>query len=233
MASFKLPLEANVMLKTYSFNNKYDHIYYFNYLIAEVLNFKDQFNICLNDLNEFDASLTTDSHVEVLRFEVLSRRKDGLLRFLCNLLGDETKGALSFKRYRKRLKKDCPKYGITLPDLPTSISTQLNELNQLRNWSLHYPESLVISQKELLQHPIERIDVILNVRYRFYDREYLTKMIEELNGLSEYFEDIFSQMITDYELLIGQKVHISKIPLRTKEYALMQQVAMSWEIQNS
>lgn len=60
---------------------------------------------------------------------------------------DETKGALSFKRYRKRLKKDCPKYGITLPDLPTSISTQLNELNQLRNWSLHYPESLVISQK--------------------------------------------------------------------------------------
>ena len=58
-------------------------------------------------------------------------------------------------------------------------------------------------------------------------------MIEELNGLSEYFEDIFSQMITDYELLIGQKVHISKIPLRTKEYGLMQQVAMSWEIQNS
>lgn len=116
MASFKLPLEASVMLKTYSFNNKYDHIYYFNYLIAEVLNFKDQLNICLNDLNEFDASLTTDSHVEVLRLEALLRRKDGLLRFVCNLLGDETKGALSLKRYRKRLKKDCPKYGITLPD---------------------------------------------------------------------------------------------------------------------
>ncbi|MEQ1308030.1 hypothetical protein [Acinetobacter bereziniae] len=220
-------------LKFYIFNNKYDHLYYFNYLIQEVLNFKDQFNVCLNDMIELERSLSKDSKITTLQFEALSRRKDGILRFLCNLLGDETKGALSFKKYRKRLKKDCPKYGITLPELPASISTQLNELNQLRNWSLHYPESLVISEKELLQHPIERIDVILNVRYRFYDKEYLTKMIEELNVLSEYFEDIFSQMLNDYELLIGQKVHITKIPLMTKEYAHMQQVARSWEIQNS
>lgn len=218
-------------LRHYSFNSKYDHVYYFNYLIEEVLNYKDQFNTCLNELIELNNSLNVDN-IEVLQYEALSRRKDGILRFLCNLLGDETKGALSFRKYRKKLKKDAPKYGITLPELPNSISSQLNFLNQLRNWSLHYPESLVIASKELLQGEIRR-DLILRVNYKFYEKEYLTKMVEELSGLNNCFEDIFNQMIQDYELLIGQKVSIIKSPIAIKKYDLMEPVSASWGMQNS
>lgn len=220
------------MLKTYSFNSKYDHVYYFNYLIQEVLNFKDQFDSCVKDLNLLESSLDEGAPIPILEFEVISRRKDGILRFLCNLLGDETKGAISFKKYRKKLKKDASKYAITLPELPASISAQLNELNQLRNWSLHYPESLLVAERALLQDPI-RSDLIYRTNYKFYEREYLTKMIEDLTYLSECFKNIFNQMINDYELLIGQKVTIIKIPITIKKYDFMQPVADSWDMQNS
>lgn len=219
-------------LRGYIFNNKDDHIYYFNYLIQEVLNFKDQFNVCLNDMMELERSLSKDSKITTLQFEALSRRKDGILRFLCNLLGDETKGAISFKKYRKKLKKDAPKYAITLPELPVSISAQLNELNQLRNWSLHYPESLLVAERALLKNTIQG-DLIYRTNYKFYEREYLTKMIEELTDLSDCFEDIFNQMINDYELLIGQNVSIIKMPIIIKKYDFMQPVADSWAMQNS
>ena len=216
-------------LKHYSFNNKYDHIYYFNYLIEEVLNYKDQFNICLNELTKLNNNPNVDK-IEVLQFEGFSRRKDGILRFLCNLLGDETKGALSFRKYRKKLKKDAPKYGFTLPELPKPISTQLNSLNQLRNWSLHYPETLVMASKGLLKCEI-RDNLILRSNYKFYEKEYLTKMVEELSTLNKSFEEIFNQMIKDYELLIGKKVLIAKNPMTLKTYDLMNPVATSWEMQ--
>lgn len=219
-------------LRTYLFNSKDDHIYYFNYLIQEVLNFKDQFNACLNDMTELDSSLSKDSTIETLQFEALSRRKDGILRFLCNLLGDETKGAISFKKYRKRLKKDANKYGINLPELPCSILEQLNFLNQLRNWSLHYPESLLIAERTLLQDTIQS-DLIYRANYKFYEREYLTNMIKELTNLNNYFEDIFNQMINDYEFLIGKKVSISNIPITAKKYGFVQPVSDSWNMQNS
>lgn len=219
-------------LRTYSFNSKYDHIYYFNYLIQEVLNYKDQFNTCLNEMIELDSILNQDNIIETLQFEALSRRKDGILRFLCNLLGDETKGTLSFRKYRKKLKKEAPKYGITLPELSNSISVQLNCLNQIRNWSLHYPESLLVAERALLQGTI-RSDFIYRTNYKFYEREYLIKMIEELTDLNNCFESIFNQMINDYELLIGQKVSIIKMPISIKKYAFMQPVSDSWDMQNS
>lgn len=220
------------MLKTYIFNNKEDHIFYFNYLIQEVLNFKMQLNFCLNDIKELEESLSTGKLIETLQFEAISRRKDGILRFLCNLLADETKGAVSFKKYRKKLKKDANKYGVNLPELPSSISEKLNFLNQLRNWSLHYPESLVIAEKALLQKPIPS-DVIYRVDFQFYEKEYLTKMIEELTDLNNNFEEVFNQMINDYELLIGNKVLIYNAKITTKEYSLMQIVSDSWDMQNS
>lgn len=220
------------MLKTYSFHSKYDHIFYFNFLIQEVLNYKDQFNICMKDLHLLESSLEEGAHIPILEFEVISRRKDGILRFLCNLLGDETKGAISFKKYRKKLKKDAPKYAITIPELPNAISAQLNELNQLRNWSLHYPESLLVAERALLKNTI-RSDLIFRTNYKFYERKYLTKMIEELTDLSNYLEDIFNQMVNDYELLIGQKVSIIKSPITIKKYYLMQSVQDSWDMQNS
>ncbi len=222
-------------MRVYSFNDLSDHIYYFNSLIGEVLNFKDQFNRCLNDIKDLDASLNTNIPVGILEFEALSRRKDGILRFLCNLLADETKGAVSFKKYRKKLKKDGLKYGITFLELPASLSAKLNELNQLRNWSLHYPESLFLSEKSLLQGEGDTIPshLILRPNYKFYEREYLTKMIEELTDLSNCFEEIFNQMISDYELLIGKRVSIIKMPITVKQYDLMQVVSGSWDMQTS
>ena len=218
-------------LRHYSFNSKYDHVYYFNYLIEEVLNYKNQLNVCLNEMIELNSSSNVDN-IEVSQFEALSRRKDGILRFLCNLLGDETKGAVSFRKYRKKLKKDAPKYGITLPELPNSISTQLNFLNKLRNWSLHYPESLVIASKELLQCEI-RSDLILSTNYKFYEKQYLNKMVEELSALNNSFEEIFNQMIQDYELLIGKKVLVVKSPVTLKMYDLMDPVSASWDMQTN
>lgn len=221
------------MLKTYSFNSKYDHVYYFNSLIQEVLNFKDQFDSCVKDLNLLDSFLDEGAPIPISEFEALSRRKDGILRFLCNLLADETKGAVSFKKYRKKLKKDGPKYGITFLELPASLSAKLSELNQLRNWSLHYPESLFLSERSLLQGDTIPSHLIFRTNYKFYEREYLTKMIEELTDLSNCFEEIFNQMISDYELLIGKRVSIIKMPIIVKPYDLMQVVSGSWDMQTS
>ncbi len=220
------------MLRNYIFNNKEDHIFYFNYLIQEVLNFNMQFKDMLNDINQLEDSLGEESLIEVIKFEALSRRKDGILRFLCNLFADETKGAISFKKYRKKLKKDANKYGVNLPELPSAISEKLNFLNQLRNWSLHYPESLIISERALLKKEILS-DVIYSVNYQYYERQYLTEMISELTELYNYFVEISKQMIEDYALLIGKKVSIVNCPITIKEYNLMQAVSDSWDIQTS
>ena len=76
-----------------------------------------------------------------------------IMSYLLNLLGDCQMTSISYFKYRKQVQKLINKGigGIQLSALDTETESILMELNKLRNWQNHVPESLLISELELIE----------------------------------------------------------------------------------
>lgn len=134
---------------------------------------------------------------------------------LLNLIGDETKMAMSYKKFRSLAKKRMEKgLDLCLSDLSDEIKMILNKINELRNWCHHIPESMFTARLELTTKLIEDGEAemvsnpIIISDFSYYEAAWMTSLLMSHENSYDEFSKVFQQMKKDYSILIGQSMRI-------------------------
>lgn len=91
--------------------------------------------------------ITATTRVPKNIYEDFNNKMNGINRSLLNLIGDHTKNAMSYKRFRSIAEKDGT-VGKLLGSLSDELKRTINDIYDTRNWGLHEPESLLLSKME-------------------------------------------------------------------------------------
>lgn len=139
------------MQKEFKFNDITDYIFYLSELIVDLLQKTNRLKLYKEEIQQIISLNQDKKYIQSELYETISDKVNRLFQYLFNLLGDESKKAVSYKKYRKILYKNKKSLGIILNDLSQNELDILAELNTLRNWGLHIPESLYIQKKNCLK----------------------------------------------------------------------------------
>jgi len=139
------------MQKKFKFNDKSDYIFYLSELIIDCYQKTDRLKKYGQDIEQIILTNPNAKLIQTELFESISDKVTRLFQYIFNLLGDESKKVVSYRKFKKRLYKDRKKLNIELEELPRSELKILGEFNILRNWGLHIPESLFIQKKEFFK----------------------------------------------------------------------------------
>lgn len=137
---------------------------------------------------------------------------------LLNVLGDETKSAISYRKFRVIVKRKMKKnnLNIGLEELPEEIWNILKELNISRNWGLHIPESLLVAEIEIRKMCEKEKGIVYkrnynpikNTVFNYYEGGWIVDLYEECTKLHSGFSIVFQQMKRDYSKLIGESMRM-------------------------
>ena len=139
------------MQKEFKFNDKSDYIFYLSELIIDCYQKTDRLKKYGQEIEQIILTNPNAKLIQTELYESISDKVNRLFQYIFNLLGDESKKAVSYRKFRKRLYKDCKKMNIELEELPQNELKILGEFNTLRNWGLHIPESLFIKKRSFLK----------------------------------------------------------------------------------
>lgn len=155
--------------------------------------------------------------LEGMTYENLRNKINYLDIFLFNLFADESKFSMSYRKLRKQLDKNGYREKWMLPELPQAILELLNQLNNLRNWGAHIPESMLFAEFEVAEKYNKPLSKDLIVRfstpitvniYNRYKKEWFEDLFNESQLLQESYSKLLQQMKRDYSKLIGKSVEI-------------------------
>lgn len=140
---------------------------------------------------------------------------------ILNIIGDRTKEAVSYYKFRDKLKKEnSDTLGFELDDLSQEVKEALNECNSSRNYLAHIGDSSFISQlnyrEEQLKETIELFNsntssnlsldnirelkkyIISSNRYEYVDVEWIYQVFISYERSLPIFSLLFKQMKKDY-----------------------------------
>jgi len=222
-------------MKIYKFREKEDYIFYLSEIISDTVKYKERLNRYLSEINDLIALTPEAKVIDAVVFESVSDKAKAILYYLFNLLGDESKSAVSYRKFRKRLIKGAPCLNAKFEVLTNEEAQISNSFNQHRNWGLHIPESLFTNKREIYEITGTVIDkykgtVQLEV-YEYFDIEYLTSLQSELEDVVSKVETLEKRMMQDYLKLAGVHFQVSLIYLKVKPYKIMDIVQASLNTQ--
>ncbi|WP_143691139.1 hypothetical protein [Wohlfahrtiimonas populi] len=213
------------MTKTFKFTDKTDYIFYLSELISDLLQKTSRLEKYDSQINDLIALNHHNKIIQADIYEEMSDKTCRIFQYLFNLLGDESKKAVSYKKFRKILFKNQKNIGITLDELPQNEIEILGRFHTLRTWSLHIPESLFIQKKEFFQLDSEFIkqyqDKIPVPIYRNFEIKFLIELHNEVQTVLHHALYILNRMKKDYSILIAQSVQIEYEINEVKPYAFM------------
>lgn len=221
--------------KIYMFKVKEDYIFYLSELIIDTIQkskrlkkYEDEIELILK--NNADKKL-----VETEFFESISDKTSRLFQYIFNLIGDETKQAVSYRKFRKLLYKNKRILGIEISSLSQEEEFIIGEFNKLRNWSLHIPESIYVHKREFFKVDEKFIDkyklIIAVDYYKYFKIEFLVQLKDEINQVLEGVEIVLTKMKEDYSILVGGEVEYQEDVFVSKPYAIMEVAQKSWDTQ--
>lgn len=224
------------MSKYFNFENKSDYIYYLSEIIIDTIQKKERLEFYLGEIITL---LETNPNAKLINsklYESISDKTIRPLQYLSNLIGDESKKAVSYRKFRKILFKNRNDLKIKIDNLSTEEEKLLGEFNQLRNWGLHIPESLFLQKKIFFKmdenYILENKAQIIIPRYDNFEIKFLQQYKEELSDFLSSTEIILSRMKRDYEQLIEEKFEFVFEDNIYKPYKIMDIAQNSWDIQN-
>ncbi|AXM89396.1 hypothetical protein CI793_09620 [Anoxybacillus ayderensis] len=150
---------------------------------------------------------------------------------LLNLIGDKTKEAVSYAKFRKtaekleeRLLKEGKESIIQLDNLSTDIQQKINECYKARNYVAHWADTKFIAQKEYRTSQLKEFEQIFEVdfinshkhiimvnRYEYVDIEWLFELYVAYKKNQKIYSSIFQQMRRDYTKMVGKPTEITPI----------------------
>nr|WP_315197798.1 hypothetical protein [uncultured Flavobacterium sp.] len=224
------------MQKEFKFNDKADYIFYLAELITDCYQKTDRLKNYGQEIEQIILSNPNAKIIQTELYESISDKVTRLFQYIFNLLGDESKKAVSFRKFRKRLYKDKNKLNIELEELSQNELKILGEFNTLRNWGLHIPESLFIQKKEFFKMDSQFIETnkmtIPIPTYDYFEIQFLTEMKREIGEVIDSSMMILERMKNDYSVLIGEPFKIEYEQNQYKPYLFMTAVQNSWNSQN-
>ncbi|MFW1331609.1 hypothetical protein ACEV9E_23280, partial [Vibrio parahaemolyticus] len=223
------------LVKVYKFREKEDYIYYLSQIIADTVKYKERLKRYLSEINELVESNLASGVVEAVVYESISDKSKALLYYLFNLLGDESKSAVSYRKFRKLLVKGSPCLNLSFERLTNEEAQVSNSFNQHRNWGLHIPESLFTNQIKIQNITAAEIDkhkdtVPVEI-YDYFDIRYLTSLKAEIADVISGIELLEKRMMQDYLKLSGVHFQISLFRIKVKPYEIMDVVQASLNTQ--
>ncbi|MCD8403916.1 hypothetical protein [Tenacibaculum finnmarkense] len=221
--------------KIFRFNEKTDYIYYLSELITDLIQKKDRLTKYHSEIEFIIKNNPNAKFISSELYESISDKTNRLFQYLFNLIGDESKKAVSYRKFRKILYKQRNQLNITLEQLTQDENKILSDFNSLRNWGLHIPESLYLQKRVFFKLSSDFINANKNIipipQYDNFEIEFLIKMEDEIGEVLECCEKILNRMKTDYSSLIGQEFKIEYEENLVKPYMFMKAVEKSWNVQ--
>lgn len=180
--------------------------------------------LCMDTLKTYNNQIKTDlekySQDALIPHDIYSEHTDktyNVISYLINLLGDCQKTSISYFKYRKeiskRIKRGC--LDIPLVEISQETAELMNEFNKMRNWLNHTPESLLISEMELVKEgkmcfPMDPVEIAHydNVTYEYFEHLYLSN--------EEFYKNarqIIQVAKRDYSLLMGKSIAYPRVYL--------------------
>jgi len=221
--------------KHFKFKEKADYIFYLAELITDLIQKKDRLE---RYGNEIQLILKNNPNAKIIQseiYETISDKVNRVFQYLFNLIGDESKKAVSYRKYRKILFKARTNLKISISQLPQNEAEILGEFNQLRNWGLHIPESLFLQKKAFAKMDSQFIlthkKVIPIPTYDYFEIKFLKEMGREVKEVLDASNIILERMKDDYSNLIGENLEIEYEKNQVKPYAIMNIVQKSLDVQ--
>lgn len=161
-----------------------------------------------------------DNYVEgdIISYEIYGDICDktcNIMSYLLNLLGDCQMTSISYFKYRKQVQKLIKKDvdGLQLSVLDAEVEKILSKFNKLRNWQNHVPESLLISELDLIKKrkldlPTDPVTII---HYNYVSYEYFMDLYMSNLNFCEGARKIIQAAKKDYALLLGKSISYPRV----------------------
>lgn len=141
---------------------------------------------------------------------------DSPTSYLLNLIGDQQKTSISYAKFRslidKRKKRGSLK--VEVRDIDEEIEYYLSDLNRMRNWYNHVPESLLLSEISMIKEGKLNVHSINPIQVNYFESCEID-VIEDLYETSTSFYNvcrkIHQSMKKDYSSIIGESVKIQRV----------------------
>ena len=219
--------------KIFNLTNKEDYIFYLSEIIIDFITYKNRLSIYQLEMNTLIEKNKDKKIIDIYLYQSISDRIKSLFYYIFNLIGDETKLAVSYRKFRKRLYKNKAHLALAIEDLSEEETQIINNFNKHRNWGLHIPESLIVQKKDFLKIDYDFINKHKNniavPHYEFFEIEYLEKLnVETIEVLSE-LKKLEKRIFKDYRLLVNEPFEVKIEIQQVKPYKIMDIVKSSYE----
>lgn len=220
MFMLELSKEERRRMKSFDLKSKDEFIIYLQELIGRTYKCIRKHKRYLERLDSYIETLKNkedDKEIKISE-EVYGEFTDLLSSIECyvlNLIGDHQQSSMSYKKFRdlidKRKKRGTIDFEIR--ELDQTVIEYLNELNKIRNWANHVPESLLTSEIRLIQEgklkDHSRNPIIITID-QYYSLEYLMDLYETSSNFNKVIVSVHQSMKKDYSSLIGESMNIVK-----------------------
>ncbi|KAA0781923.1 hypothetical protein [Bacillus sp. BB56-3] len=221
--------------KAFNLKSKNDYIVYLRHLIIPSYKSLSLYKKYLAQVEEIiENKKLNERPNSIISNDIYEESKAKLLfvaNHLLNIYGDHSNFAMSYKKFREKAKKD-KSISLILPNLDEETKSNLNNLNSMRNWGSHIPESLLISQIELnpglLSPPFNPFTVAI---FENCSAQWLLSLYEESLRNAELYQKIHTQMMLDYSALIEEFPVLIPVDPGVRTLDDLQIPATSWNIQ--
>ncbi len=221
-----------------------DFIIYLNFLIILMKMELDKYHYYLlqidDKINKINLTKENNANISPNDYNDYNDKFRSVSHYILNLVGDDTKGAMSYKRFRRTLEKNAVALSLNADPLDKKIIKLLDYFNTIRNWGLHIPESLlnahlISTKKEFNQEPRGIILTHLNpigiAEYNYYEGKYLLDLYDENKIFYKKSIEVFHQMKKDYSNMIGKHIKIEKVTNAIKRFEIIKNNEISLKMQ--
>lgn len=212
--------------KVFILDSKENAIIYLKDLITSTYIVLRTYNRYLKDLNELiekhdlkgvkKKKMSADIYIDY------NYKIQNAASTLLNLIGDHTKDAMSYKKFRYDIDKNN-NLNLGLKELDSDMKELLKEFNNCRESGLHIPEALLIEQIETIEKSINKEcngvkynNLIKIVEAIYYEGEWFIDLYNETKHMATGFSKVLQQMKRDYSILIDEtmRIEVKQIELR-------------------
>lgn len=210
--------------KQFKVSSKNDFLIYLRFIITAVHRNLTKFNIYTEQLNdkikELDLYNKRYKSIDSEIYEEFNDKVHNVSGKLKNLLGDNTNDALSYYKFRKRLVKKNLEVNNALGSMSENLKRNLNDVNELRNWGLHEPESLLNAHLENISTLWPENEVIyyktvfnpiMTPVFVKYEGAWLISLYRECKDMGQLYSELYDSMLSDYQILIGTEPQIKEV----------------------
>jgi len=233
--AYKTIILEDYMKKAFKLNNQNDFAFYLCNLIIYTKKSLSIYERYHEELQTYikDNQITAVTRVPKNVYEDFNNKMKGVNSTLLNLIGDHTKNAMSYKRFRSIAEKDHT-VGKLLEPLSEELKRVINIIYETRNWGLHEPESLLLSKMEVAKREglVSVVNPIIITDFECVVGNFLLSLSNETKKIVSTYNEILVKMLDDHSKIVEQeiKIEIRKEKVRSLS-DMMSIVQGSWQMQ--